>query len=441
MNEKGFTRRLWDFLGSRDLSVYIFIMGLTYTLFLVVFGMIVPVPWVNNISKLLPFKVLYLVFFINLTICEIKWIPVIIRRCRKPKVPETSYDLRRFGHKIKVQNPKFKIQGLEQYLRRRGYKIWNSDNNDNSTLNTKQSTLLYASRGRFSPVGNLLFHLAFLPLLLGVAASTFFRFEGSARLTEGYPFTGTIREYSSVSISPLGALPEVSFFLNKITPSFWKGDLLFTDLRADVKDRLGPGSIWMSSPYRMGGASITINGIGLTPMYILRDRAGMELDAGYVNLAVFTPGNEDHFEIPGYPYQIFVSFYPDHEMVEGKVVNRSMNTKNPLYAVRIFRGRVPLYSGMLKPEDDAVFENLRLSFPDFRYWGEFRIVRDPGFAFIWVAFFLFGVGLIWRLLLYRREIIVVRSDEGVILYVDSDYFQALFLEKLKRFSKIAPEVL
>lgn len=435
MPQQEFSKRVWNFLGSRDFSVFVFIMGITYTLFLAIFATVVQVPWVSNIAKLLPFKVLYLLFFVNLVICEIKWIPVVIKRCSKPRPPEVAEDLERFRHRVQVQSSELRVQSLENCLRRKGYRLETQkikDNNQDSSH--KFSILLYADRGRFSSMGNLIFHLAFIFLFFGVIASIFFRFEGSAKVTEGYEFSGGKEEYPHIAAGSLSSLPEVHFSLEKITPRFWKDMLLFTDLRADLSYKDGRGSAWMSSYRDIGGARVTINSIGITPLYVLKDKDGRKLDESLVNLAIFAPGTEDHFKMPGFPHQIFVSFYPDYEIRDGKVVNRSMEPRNPAYFVKVFRGRLPVYSGLIKHGEEARFEGLVLSFPEYRYWGEFRIIKDPGFIFIWAAFVCFITGLSCRLLFYRREIIVVREGMGIYLYGNSDYYSTLFEGQIRQFA-------
>lgn len=450
--DKGsFEKKVWDFLGSRDLSVFIFIMGLTYIFFLAIFGMFVPLPWVNNISRLLPFKALYLLFFINLIICEIKWTPVVIHKCRKPKVPLTTEDMGRFRHKIAVSGQQSAVGKIENHLRRRGYKIQVSGvrgqvakiNSPRSPLNlrgeSKERVILHAYRGRFSPIGNLFFHVSFLFLLLGVGTSYLFRFEGNARVTEGYPFTGSKGEYSFIKSSPLALTPNISFSLEKLSPRFWKERLLFTDLKADLSYAKGVGSAWMGSPLKVDNARITINDIGITPMYVLKNSDGKVIDSAFVNLAAFVPGSEDHFQLPGFPHLVFISFYPDHEVKGGKVTTRSMELRNPAYFLRVFRGRLLVYSGLLRLDEEADFEGLKLSFPEMRYWGEFRIVKDPGFIFIWIAFIFLGTGLIWRLLFYRREVSVVKEGEALYLCGSSDYYHSLFDNRLTILAGMADE--
>jgi hypothetical protein len=409
----------WDFLGSRDLSVFLFVMACTYSLILIIFATVVPTPWVNRIAWLLPFKVLYLLFFANLIICEIKWVPVALKRCRKPKPPETEMDLERFRHKIAVSREPSAVNRLEKYLRRRGYKIQWSEEKNSSLLTPHSSLIFHAYRGRLSPLGNLLFHAGFLFLLTGAYAGVFNSSDRSFMLMEGEDLADST----------------VSFRVEKITPRYWEDKLLFTDLKADVrypeKGAVESGVVRMAQPLSIGGSKVSINGIGFAPMYLLKDKNEVELDIGYVRMNIFPPGTEDHFQIPGYPHQIFVSFYPDYEMRDGRMASRSMNPVNPAYYVKVFRNKVPSYGGILKPGEEAYFEGLKLSFPEFKYWGQFRIVKNPGFIYIWIAFVLFGTGLVWRLLFYRREIAVVREGDALYLYGNSDYYHGLFEDRLK----------
>lgn len=412
----GIANKLWDFLGSRNLSVYIFIMGLTYILFLAAFGAVVPAWWVNNISNLLPFKVLYILFFINLIICEIKWMPVVVRRCRRPKVPETEADWQRFGRKLTVQSSEFRVQELGKYLKRRGYRIQTTDNRlqtEDLGLESKVSgleSIFYAYKGRFSSIGNILFHLSFLFIVAGVFVSSNYRFEKKVLLMEGQE-------------------SEDGFKVIRIKPEFWKERLLFTDLLADIESKDGKNVVRLSSSANVRGAKITIQGISYAPKYVLRSLNGGMADVGYVNLANFVPGSVDHFSIPGFPYKIYVSLYPDHEIREGKIGTGSMNLSNPGYVIKVVRGKTLVYSGVLSLKDEAFFDGFGLSFPEIKYNGTFRVVRDPGMRLIVVAFILMGVGLTWKLLFYKREVAVRIFGDATCLYVNSDYYPNLFLKR------------
>lgn len=444
LNRRTYMGSIWDFLGSRNLSVFIFVMGITYSLILVIFSLVVPAWWVGNIASLLPFKIFFIIFFINLLICEIKWIPVIINKCRKPKAPETFEELQRFKHRIDIQDLRFKIQDLKRYLRRRGYKIQGPGvrgqgaEENISRLTSHVTPILYAYKGRFSSLGNLLFHMAFFFILAGGWLGLMYRFEGSSIIMEGNNFMGAASEYTTLSRG--GPIPSISFRVDRIEPSYWENKLLFTDLKADVvypeKGEISSGAVRLAQPLRIDGSMVTLTGMGIAPKYVLAEREGAVLDSGFVKLNIFPPGNEDVLMIEGYPYKILVSFYPDYEDREGVPSTRSMNPVDPAYFVKVFRNRIPSYTGVLKAGEEAQFEGLRLSFPEFKYWGMFRIVKNPGFLFIWVAFILFGIGLLLRLMYYRREIVVSSESTGIYLYGNSDYYHNLFLNILSE--KIKP---
>lgn len=425
----GIKERLWGLLGSRELSVFIFVMACTYALFLIIFATVVPLPWVNNIARLLPFKVLYLLFFVNLIICEIRWLPAIIGKCRRARLPETTDDLQRFKYRIEVRDEGSGVRRLEGYLRSRGYKIqWSVVSGQGlenpSLLAPRSSLLLYASKGRFSSIGNLLFHSAFIFILLGGWTGLFSSFDSSTLLMEGEEF-----------LTSETTQPAVNFKVEKITPAYWGNELLFTDLKADVrypyKGGIGSGMIRLSQALSLGGSKVTVSGIGFAPKYLLKDKAGLDIGSGFVKMNIFPPGTEDHLQISGYPHKISVSFYPDHEVKDGKVISRSMNPVNPAYYVKVFRNKAVSYSGLLKPGEVAEYEGLRLSFPEFKYWGMFRIVKNSGFVFIWIACVLFIGGLAWRFLFYKREVAVIDEGDGVYLYGSSEYYPKLFEDKLR----------
>lgn len=427
--------------------MFIFIMGMTYFLILAIFGMVVPLQGVTNISKLLPYKVLYILFFLNLIICEIKWIPVVIRRCRKPKQPETLEELERFGDKIKVRDQGSGVRGLEKYLRRRGYKIQLSavsgqgseDNPPQSPLKIRGeeshvSPILYAYKGRFSPIGNFLFHISFLFLLAGVGLGIAYRFDGKFILAEGQGISGGLEEYVSVDYSDLVSPPAISLEVDKISPRFWDKALLFTDLKAEVSYGDGKkGVIRLSQPLRLDGARVVIDGLGITPAYLLEDAEGRELDRGYVNLNTFLPRSEDWFQLPDLPYRIYLSYYPDFDIKDGKPFTRSMNQINPAFKVKVLNERGKrIFEGFVKPGEAAPFDGFRLSILEVKYSGVFRVVYDRGFGFIWTGFIVMITGLVWRLMVYKREIVVRQEDSGNRYIAGySDYHRKLFASELE----------
>lgn len=226
-------------------------------------------------------------------------------------------------------------------------------------------------------------------------------------------------------------MPNIDFEVERIEPKFWKNELLFTYLAATLKDREVEGIVKLNSALKLAGNRVTIEGISYTPRYELRELTGRLLDIGYVNLANFAPGTVDTFRIPGYPYKIHVSIYPDIEFKNGKIGTKTMNLNNPRFLLKITRGKFIVFSGLLGLNDEAYFDGLGLSFPEIKYNGVFRVIRDPGEWLIWMALILMVAGLIWKLLFYRREIAVGILGDKIYLCLNSDYYPALLLRRYR----------
>ena len=398
--------------GSRKFSVFVLVMSITYVLILVVFGLLVETRWLDIIAGLLPFQLLYALFFLNLILIGIKWLPAVLRQCQGAEWPQNAEKLSRFKHATAVQGAGFRVQEFTHYLKRRGYQVRAGEGASNAARGTHPATLLHACSGRFSPIGNLLFHAGFLLILVGAVLNVLYRFEGVAIIAEGRPFTGDKAEYRTIAGAAAAALPEVDFDVEKITAEFWGGRLFFTRLEAQLLHRGGRDIAKLSSAVQVGNAAVTIASYGYVPMFEFRNKTGLGVDRAYVKLNIFSPGNEDYFQVRGYPYKIFVSFYPDYAEVDGKIVNQSMDPINPVYFLRILRGRLPVFTGVVKPGEWAEYDGLSISFPSFIKSGDFQIVRNPGNPFIWIAFIMMGVGLGWRLLFFRKELVLWQDDAG-----------------------------
>lgn len=436
MNPAQLLRKIGALAGSRNFSVFVLVMSISYVLILAVFGLLVENRWLNIMAGLFPFQLLYALFFLNLILVGVKWLPAVLLRCQKTELPQGSEKLSRFNHATPTQGSGFRVQEFKHYLQRHGYQVQLDQGERNAAPGTHPATLLYACRGRFSPLGNLLFHASFLLLLVGAVLNVYYRFEGTALIAEGRPFSGGKAEYRTIGGAAGAALPEVDFDVETITAEFWDKRLFFTRLEAQLLHRGGREIAKLSSAVQVGDAAVTIAGYGYVPKYVLKDKAGQILDEANVILSIFAPGSEDSFQVRGYPHKIFVSFYPDHAIVNGKIVTQSMNPVNPAYSLRIFRGRIPVYTGIVKPGEVAEYDGMSLSFPSYVKSADFQIVSNPGHPFIWIAFIMMGAGLVWRLLFYRKELVLWQDGAGrTWLAGRFDYYPKLHAHWLARMAE------
>jgi len=250
-------------------------------------------------------------------------------------------------------------------------------------------------------LGSFLFHGAFFFVALGFLLTLALRQEARVWVAVGESFTSSPEQYLSQSAPKLLAagvsVPE--FRVDRITPEFWRDEMLFTTLEADLELADGEQAVTrINRPLWLGwGTFVRLSGFGYAPRYELADSRGRVLDGAFVKLDVFPPGQRDYFSPPNHPHRLYVEVFPDFAVDEGDAVTRSLNLVNPAVGLSVYRGRFGLGEAVLLQGDSFEFEGLRLSFPEIRYWGEFSIVRDPGAPWIFLAYALGLAGLLARL--------------------------------------------
>jgi hypothetical protein len=96
----------------------------------------------------------------------------------------------------------------------------------------------------------------------------------------------------------------------------------------------------------------------------------------------------------------------------------------------------------LVPKNGALeFAGYRLEMRDMPFWVRFYVIKQRGLSILYAGFALATIGVIWRLLFYRREIIgAVREQDGVRCLVvagRSEYYKSLAEDEfVKLFSEI-----
>lgn len=270
---------------------------------------------------------------------------------------------------------------------------------------------------RYTYTGNILFHAAFVIILIGMRITLFARFEGTFALTEGESFFGEETEYVQYSASGefSEAAPGVSFRLDRVTPWFWDDKLHFTRLTSDVRYPATTleeaATIRLNGGLKMDGARLRIMSFGYAPEVLVEDLEGRIVRRWAAKMSVFPPGSEDHIEIGS--YRIGIKVLPDPVEEEGKLGNKSMNLRDPVFLVNVTWLFEPVFAGVLKRGEKVVIGNLRISFPGIKYWVRYGVVKDPGEPVVIAGLVILVLGLMMRLIpgLYAMEEPVKRREE------------------------------
>ena len=372
-------------LGSWRLSIVLMVVAALYYAFLAIWAGSSPAHVVQSIAALLPFWLVYALLLINTGVCLWRRIPALRRDLsRSPRPVDQPPDW------TVTMDAEMDAVQARQLLRRLGYRWkWND------------SHRVGGVRKRWSALGTYLFHGAFFLVTVGFLATFLASQEATLWLATGEEYTAHPEQFLTQSPPRLLAsgVAEISFRVEQIVPEFWRDQLLFTNLEAELELAGGARrTTRINRPLWVGPATfLRLSGFGYAPRYELRDREGVILDGAFIKMNVFPPGQRDYFVLPDYPHRFYLEVFPDLAMEQGEPSSRSLNLVEPGVVVRVQRGRLDLGGAVLRQGEGFEFEGLTLLFPEIRYWGEFSIVRDPGAPILFCGYLLGLAGLLLKL--------------------------------------------
>ena len=386
-------------LASWKLSVVLMVTAAAYYAHLAVFARASPAEVIQNIAALAPFWGIYALLLLNTGWCLWLRLPLLRRELSvSPPSP---------GQVSSWELPAVfaDLERARAGLRRLGFVVRPAADGG-----------LWGLKHRWSGLGTYLFHGSFFVVAAGFVTTLAFREEYRVVAAVGEDFVGAPDQVLSREGSPLitRGPPEVRFNHERLEPAFWGDQLLFTQLRSTLRfEGEQRAQTQINRPLWLGfGTFLRLSGFGYAPRFELRSSAGKVLESSFKKLAIFPPGQRDSFRPERYPHRFYLQLYPDLVEEEGQPTSRTLNLVNPGFQVHALRGRVDLGEKLLHGGEEAfVFESLELRFPEVRYWGEFKILRDPGAPILGLGFLmaLAGLGIKLR---GRRADVCWRSGEG-----------------------------
>lgn len=286
----------------------------------------------------------------------------------------------------------------------------------------------YGVKNRLAPIAFMLFHLSFFLVLLGGLISVYTEFVGYVDLAQGESFQGELNRYNASpqpKLPKIGSPPSVSFTVKSIVPRVVQNtptgiSVLLVDDRGTIHE------VDINRPYSTGHSSFVFNHLGVAPLLVLKDATGKEIQGSYVKLDVLKM-KPDRFALG--PFTYTATFYPDFVMDEGKRATRSMEFNNPMFFIAVERDGKKVAEGLVPKGGVLEFAGYRLELLDMPFWARFYVVKQRGLSILYAGFAIATLGVIWRLLFYRREIIgAVREQDGVRCLVvagRSEYYKSL----------------
>ncbi len=256
-------------------------------------------PWLDrfqffNVYSSVWFSAIYLLLFISLIGCVVPRARAHWKAMRSalPRTPRRLSRLPEYGtlelpERLGISADRA-VTDAAALLKRRRYRIHIYDG-------TGARPSVAAERGMIREVGNLVFHVSLIGVLVCVAIGGLFGYRGQKILVEGDTFVNTLVGYDSFSpganFSPT-QLDPFAITLNRFQVKFDRSSKAHygqpIDFTADVTVKNKPGAppvqqtLKVNDPISVGGASFYLVGNGYAPIVTVKDGSGKTAFSGPV---------------------------------------------------------------------------------------------------------------------------------------------------------------
>jgi cytochrome c biogenesis protein len=305
-----------------------------------------------------------------------------------------------------------------------------------------------AERGRHRETGNLLFHIAVLVVLLGMAVVSLLGFKGTALVIVGKGFSNTVTQYDGYTagrlFKPSRLVPfNLAFtdFLVKFEESgATKGAAREFDATMQVTPEPGAPTVTdhlkVNHPLHIGNEQVHLIGHGYAPVVTVRDGDGnvawsgpvafLPQDGNFSSTGVIKvpDARPDQIGLQGLflpsayvdPVKGPISVFPDAEnpalFLTAYVGNLGLDDGTPqsIYALdtsglrQLMSGGQPYRIAMLPGDTEKLPDNAgTITYEGYKRWANLQISSRPGTMIVLVGAIAALVGLMGSLFIPRRR--------------------------------------
>lgn len=379
------------------------------------------------------FSAIYILLFISLIGCVLPRLFDHLRVARA-QPPITPQYLDRMEFFQSWQGIGTEVDYARNWLKKRRFRIRENEGS------------ISAEKGYLREVGNLLFHLALVLILVGMSLGALFGMRGQVIVSVGERFTNTPATYDSLSYGKLfsgNSLPPftltVDNFVAKYNPVTNSPENYTLTVTVEAK----PGApkihriIRVNSPLDVGGTNVYLQATGYSPIVTVRDGSGAIVQQGPIP---FLPQDGNLTSIGAIkapdanPQLGFVAtFLPTaaSDKIRGGF-SSFPEALDPKLLFSVWKGDLGLDQGIpqsvyrvdtskmkkiglrsLSPGETFTFAGGSIRFDGFVPWVNLSLVSDPGKMYALIGSILALLGLFGSLFTRRRRI-WIRHRDGVV---------------------------
>jgi cytochrome c biogenesis protein len=405
------------------------------------------------------FTAIYVLLLVSVVGCIVPRYLAIVRQMRsRPRTDGTLTGLQEYRETLVPVPPERALAEAERSLRRGRFRIVRADGT------------VAGEKGHIREVGSILFHTAFLVLLLGIVVGKGFGFSGQVAVVEGERFTDTHVAYDQINEGRFfnerhrGFSVEltdfnVEFHENGIPKEFISRIRVYED-----DEQVDDTRIRVNEPFVYRGVNVFQLAWGYAPRVVVSQNGNVLSDGPVIVLQDSQTGAwRGVVKVPQTkPRQLGLElyFYNDLQTADTNddgsddlAFNRSPYARRPVLFFQSFRGDL----GLDRPQSVYVLDKtamsastvggvpvagttdlgdgITVSFPEVKQYSVFQIASDPGTPIMLAAAILILVGLLTALYSSRRRVWIRASPDaaGTRVEVAGQAFQrkAAFEEEFK----------
>lgn len=382
-------KKFWKSITSFKLAIILFVLIAVYSIIGTIlpqgagpdfylenyntFGSLIVLLQLNKVYSSLIFRILLLVFLINLIGCTYNLLPSQIRRIKKDYFPEP-------GPKAEnLWNEQVDIKEFKYSLEKKGYKITPTENG------------FKAGKHRLGSLGSSVTHLGIVIIILGSFLGNIFAVEGFVNFLPGerkvFSDEGFVLELEDFYLG----------FREDGSTEQYYSELKIIEEGEEVKEK----KIWVNNPLEYKGLNFYQSSFGWASDLTIKDKDGNILDETVLR------NNQQHFYQPHHLTIYLYGFYPDFSMDHmGQPISLTQQINHPHYAVVLYEFNNYLDSYILAPNQPIAYEDIEIELGNSRLYTGLIYRRDFGYYFVLLGCIFLFLGLLLSFYLYPKFIIV-----------------------------------
>lgn len=333
----------------------------------------------HNAFKSIIFRLLMLLFMINLTTCTYNFLPSKIKRVSS----ETKISLENNDSNLWMED--FKLEEVKGFLKKRGFK------------EIDQGDGIVFEKFKWGHLGSTVTHIGILVILIGYMLGNLTAQEGYFNMMPGEEIFFPSKEFR-LRLNNF----EMAMREDGSIDQYYSYFTILKDGR-EPKDR----TIWVNNPMKYEGISFYQSNYGWAGQLKIIDNDEASLMERYMK-----SGDQQFFQPMHLTFYLY-GFYPNFRIGhDGQPATMGQALLNPRFAVIVYQFGQHIDSVVLRPGEVMEFDEYKVTFDLPVLYTGITYRRDLGYPIALLGFLLLTLGIIIAFYFYPRHVVYKR--EGIL---------------------------